>query len=99
MLILSFIQSRFGAGVRISQAETEDYYNKNFAPAFAKKNLKPPPLKTVAPRIEEILLQQRVNGFLREWLQSLKDEGNVIILGAAYSDVGNSESPETVAKP
>ena len=28
MLILSFIQSRFGSGVRITPAEIKDYYDK-----------------------------------------------------------------------
>jgi hypothetical protein len=91
-LILSFIQSRFGAGIRISQAEITDYYDKNFAPEFIKRHLKPPPLQAVSSRISEILLQQHVNVFLQDWLQSLKDEGNVSILSAAYSDVGNPTS-------
>ena len=32
MLILSFIQSRFGSGVRITPAEIEDYYDKTLVP-------------------------------------------------------------------
>ncbi len=93
MLILSFIQSRFGAGIRISQAEIADYYDKNFAPEFSRRHLKPPPLSAVSGRIGEILLQQHVNVFLQDWLQSLKDEGNVSILSADYSDVGNPVTP------
>jgi peptidyl-prolyl cis-trans isomerase SurA len=89
MRILSFIQSRFGAGVRISQAEIEAYYNNDFVPEFTRRNLHAPPLKTVSSRIGEILLQQRVNAFLQDWLRSLKDEGNVSILSAAYSDIGS----------
>ena len=34
MLILSFIQSRFGSGVRITPAEIADYYNKSLVPQF-----------------------------------------------------------------
>jgi peptidyl-prolyl cis-trans isomerase SurA len=91
MMILAFIQSRFGAGVRISEADIQEYYEKNLAPEFIKRKLKPPPLETVSARIQEILLQQQVNTLLQDWLQSLKTEGNVSILGAAYADVGSPE--------
>ncbi|HEV2276379.1 MAG TPA: peptidylprolyl isomerase [Acidobacteriaceae bacterium] len=96
--ILSFIQSRFGAGVRISRAEASEYYNKSFVPEFVKRKLKPPPLSAVSGRIEEILLQQRVNTFLRDWLQSLKDEGSVAILSAQYNDLGKPDPPEEDGK-
>jgi peptidyl-prolyl cis-trans isomerase SurA len=89
MMILSFIQSRFGAGIRISQVEIEEYYNKDFVPEFVRRKLQPPPLKAVSSRISEILLQQHVTTFLQDWLQSLKSEGNVSILSAAYSDIGD----------
>jgi peptidyl-prolyl cis-trans isomerase SurA len=90
MLILSFIQSRFGSGVRISPAEIADYYNKTLVPQFADKTVKPPALTAVSSRIEEILLQQRVSSLLLEWLQSLKSEGSVSILDPAYGKVGTT---------
>jgi peptidyl-prolyl cis-trans isomerase SurA len=92
MLILAFIQSRFGSGVRISPAEIADYYNKTLVPQFHDKTVKPPPLATVSSRIEEILLQQRVSSLLLEWLQSLKSEGSVSILDPAYGRVGTTGS-------
>ena len=84
MLILSFIQSRFGAGVRIAPAEIAAYYSKTLVPQYHDKPVKPPPLAAVSSRIEEILLQQRVSSLLLEWLQSLKSEGSVSILDPAY---------------
>jgi peptidyl-prolyl cis-trans isomerase SurA len=90
MLILSFIQSRFGAGVRITQAEIADYYNKTLVPQLQKKAVTPPALEAVSARIEEILLQQRVSSLLLEWLQSLKSEGSVSILDPAYGKVGTT---------
>jgi hypothetical protein len=95
MLLLSFIQSRFGAGVHITQPEIAQYYDKEFVPEFAKLHLHPPPLKDVASRIQEILLQRRVNGLLQEWLQSLKDSGNVSILSAGYNQVGSSDGNDS----
>ena len=37
MLILSFIQSRFGSGVRITPAEIQDYYNKTLVPQLQRR--------------------------------------------------------------
>jgi peptidyl-prolyl cis-trans isomerase SurA len=88
MLILSFIQSRFGSGVRITPAEIKDYYNKTLVPQLDEVKL--PPLANVSSRIEEILLQQRVSSLLLEWLQSLKSEGSVSILDPAYGKVGTT---------
>ena len=92
MLILSFIQSRFGNGVRITDPEIAEYYNKTLAPQLQAKGMKPPPLAAVSSRIEEILLQQRVSSLLLEWLQSLKSEGSVSILDPAYGKVGTTGS-------
>jgi peptidyl-prolyl cis-trans isomerase SurA len=90
MLILSFIQSRFGSGVRITPAEIADYYNKTLLSQFHDKAVKPPALAAVSSRIEEILLQQRVSSLLLEWLQSLKSEGSVSILDPVYGRVGTT---------
>jgi peptidyl-prolyl cis-trans isomerase SurA len=90
MMILAFIQSRFGSGVRITPAEIADYYHKVLVPQLQGKT--PPPLQAVSSRIEEILLQQRVSSLLLEWLQSLKSEGSVSILDPAYGQVGTTGS-------
>jgi peptidyl-prolyl cis-trans isomerase SurA len=91
--ILSFIQVRFGSGVRITPAEIKDYYEKTFLPRYrAAGGVDPPPLATINSRIQEILLQQRVSSLLLEWLQSLKSEGSVSILDPAYGKVGTTGS-------
>jgi peptidyl-prolyl cis-trans isomerase SurA len=90
MAILSFIESRFGAGVRITPDQIETYYQKTLIPEL--HGLKPPPLANVSSRIQEILLQQQVSSLLLEWLQSLKSEGSVSILDPAYGKVGTTGS-------
>ena len=92
LMLLAFIQSRFGAGVRITPAEIADYYNKILVAQFAGKPVKPPSLAAVSPRIQEILLQQRVSSLLLDWLQTLKNEGSVRILDPRYGKVGTSGS-------
>ena len=82
MALLAFIEQRFRTGIRISEPEIADYYNKQFAPKFADKRLKAPPLAQVSARIQEILLQERVNVLLDQWLSSLRDQGDVQVLDA-----------------
>lgn len=90
MMILAFIQSRFGSGVRITPAEIADYYHKVLIPQLHAQSA--PALTTVSSRIEEILLQRRVSSLLLEWLQSLKSEGSVSILDPVYGQVGTTGS-------
>jgi peptidyl-prolyl cis-trans isomerase SurA len=94
LAILSFIQSRFGAGVHITPAEIEKYYKETLVPQLREKAENPPALAAVSARIDEILLQQRVSGLLLEWLQSLKGEGSVSILDPAYGQLGTTGSGE-----
>jgi peptidyl-prolyl cis-trans isomerase SurA len=80
MEVLRFIEERFRMGIRISQTEIDDYYKITMLPVYAKENAKPPGEATIADRIQEILLQQRVDKLLDDWLTSLRAEGGVRIL-------------------
>ena len=89
VLVLKFIEQRFRSGIRISKPEIQAYYSTYFVPQFQKRKLPPPPLASVSARIDEILLQQHVNGLLSEWLDTLKQEGSVAILDPRYSQVAS----------
>jgi peptidyl-prolyl cis-trans isomerase SurA len=77
--ILAFIETRFRQGIRISQEEIEAYYRNSLLPQYAKSETVPP-LSDVAPRIEEILLQQQVNAMFDAWLENLRKQGDIEIL-------------------
>jgi hypothetical protein len=98
LTILKFIDLRFRTGIRIPQQSIEDYYTKSVVPVFQQQHQTPPPLKQVTSRIQEVLLQQQVNGLLRDWLKSLRDEGSVQILDPAYAslmkDTGDEDEEE-----
>jgi peptidyl-prolyl cis-trans isomerase SurA len=89
--ILKFIDQRFGVSIHISRQDIENYYQKNLLPVFEKSKQEPPKLDSVAPRIREILLQQQVNSQLRDWLQSLREQGSVQILDPKYGQSTNGE--------
>ena len=82
MQILRFIEIRFRQGIHIADQEISDYYQKTLLPQYAKGTTAPP-LPEVAPRIEEILLQQKVTALFGDWLASLRKEGDVEVLDPA----------------
>lgn len=80
MKLLRFIEIRFRNGIRISDSDIKTYYEKTMLPEYAKRNVTPPKLETISPRIEEVLLQQQVGNLLRDWLASLRAQGRVRIM-------------------
>jgi peptidyl-prolyl cis-trans isomerase SurA len=84
MEILRFIEQRFRPGIRITQPQIEAYYLNTLLPQYAAGEAVPP-LSNVAPRIEEILLEQQVNILFDQWLDNLRQLGDVEILDPALS--------------
>ncbi|HTW79473.1 MAG TPA: hypothetical protein VME23_08035 [Terracidiphilus sp.] len=80
--ILRFIEQRFRPGIRISQEQIANYYNKSLLPQYRPGD-NVPSLQQVAPRIEEILLEQQVNVLFDNWLANLRQQGDVEILDPA----------------
>lgn len=80
--ILRFIEQRFRQGIRITPQEIETYYHDTLVPQYAAGEAIPP-LEKVSPRLEEILLQQKVNLLFDEWLTNLRKQGDVEILDPA----------------
>lgn len=94
--ILRFIELRFRQGIQISDKEIETYYRTTLRPQYPAGQTAPP-LAQVAPRIQEILLQQKVNALFSDWLDSLRQQGEVEILdpvleSAAQPDHGGAGS-------
>ncbi len=95
--VLGFIEQRFRSGIRISPDEIDEYYRKTLLPQYHNPS-HAPPLKAVSDRIQEVLLQQHVNGLLEDWVKSLRDQGQVEILDPALR-VGVEQSKAVASKP
>ena len=80
MELLRYIEMRFRGGVHISDDQIKEYYEKMMLPEYARRKVTPPKLETLAPRIQEVLLQQQVSNLLRDWLASLRAQGTVRIV-------------------
>jgi len=90
--ILAFIETRFRQGIQIPQEEIEAYYRDTLLPQYVKGETAPP-LKDVGPRIQEILLQQKVNSLFSAWLENLRKQGDVEVLDPALEPVSAAASP------
>jgi peptidyl-prolyl cis-trans isomerase SurA len=87
--ILSFIELRFRQGIRITPEEIETYYRETLLPQYPSGQA-PPSLQQVSSRIEEILLQQRVNALFETWLANLRSQGQIEIVDPALESASAS---------
>lgn len=94
MAVLRFIEDRFRMGIRVEQADIDDYYKKTMLPVYQKENITPPAEATLADRIQEIVLQQRVNKLLDDWLTALRAQGTVRIMNPADAKPEEKKSGE-----
>lgn len=90
LAILRFIDLWFRTGIRISHESIAEYYQKSVVPVFENQHQTAPPLKDISSRIQEVLLEQQVNGLLQDWLKSLRAEGSVRIVDPAYATAENA---------
>jgi peptidyl-prolyl cis-trans isomerase SurA len=88
--ILRFIEQRFRQGVSISPEEIQTYYHDTLLPQYGKGET-PPPLDKVSARIEEILLQQRVNVLFDDWMNNLRRQGQVEVVDPSLEPPAGSE--------
>ncbi len=95
LIILDYLNLRFRSGIRIPSADVQKYYQANMVPEFEKKHQKAPPLKALAPRIQEVLMQQQVSKQIDEWETTLRQEGSVQILVPAYGQSTNNDDDDT----
>jgi hypothetical protein len=89
--ILSFIELRFRQGISVSEPEIAAYYHDTLLPLYAKGEERPP-LEKVAPRIQEILLQQKVNVLFDDWLRNLRTQGEVEVLDPSLENTRPAET-------
>ncbi len=72
--ILHFVDQRFRPGIHIDRRTIQQYYSDQFLPHLRQSGGAEVPLKEVSPKIEELLVQQRMDELLTSWLQSLRTQ-------------------------
>jgi peptidyl-prolyl cis-trans isomerase SurA len=68
--VLRFVELRFRPSVYVSDKDIEQYYQQSFLPEMRRSSAEPPPLREVSARIRELIVQQRVDDLLAQWLRA-----------------------------
>ncbi len=76
--IIRFIEFRFRPGVQVDQAAIERYYRETLLPELRAKRVREiPGLEEVRERIEEVLLQERINEQFAAWMKGLRQNSAI----------------------
>ena len=71
------VDARLRPSVQVDSRSVEKYYREKLLPELRQAGAKEVALAEVAPKIREILAQQKINNLLITWLQSLRSESTI----------------------
>jgi hypothetical protein len=91
--ILKFVDRRFRALAQIDRTAINAYYQEKLLPQLRKQNAPLPPLNEVAPKIEKILAEQRIDELLSSWLQTLRSQSHIQKMSVDSNVVADREKP------
>ena len=74
---LKLIDTRLRPLVQIDNRAVEDYYQRKFLPELQRSGAQPIPFAEAAPKIREVLIQQKINEALPSWLQTLRSQAKI----------------------
>lgn len=77
---LRFLEFRVRPLVRVTRQEVEEYYRTTLTPQIEAKGETPEPVQKLAPKIRELLVQQKMNVELDKWLANLRSQAQVRLL-------------------
>jgi SurA-like protein len=80
--VLRFLDTRFRPTVRVDYRTIQKYYREQFLPELQKRGGREMPLSEAAPKIREILTQQRMDEQVTSWLQTLREQADIRIPSA-----------------
>lgn len=76
--VLRFLDFRFRPGVQVDEPAIERYYRETLLPELREKGTqKIPGLEEVRDRIEEVLVQERINQQLDAWIKDLRRQATI----------------------
>jgi len=82
LALMRLVDERLRPGVQVDPHSVESYYREKFLPELRQQGARDVPLASVAPKIQEVLAQQRVDEMLTAWLRNLRAQSD-IQLGSA----------------
>lgn len=79
LMVVSYVQGRFGSIVEISDAEIRAYHEETLVPEMERRGEPAPALETVVPRIRQILEQQEINRRQEQWIADLRARAEITV--------------------
>ena len=89
---LRLVDLRLRPSVQIEPAEVEKYYKEQFLPKLLNAGEQQVNQAEAAPRIREILMQQKVNQLLNSWLDTLRSQAEVKVLAVESAPPNSAQS-------
>jgi hypothetical protein len=86
--ILRFIDLRFRGLVTVDKTAIAAYYQEKLVPELQKRGAPNPPLNEVSDKIEKIVIEQRIDELLNDWLQTLRSQAHIEKLNGAGAPLG-----------
>jgi peptidyl-prolyl cis-trans isomerase SurA len=86
---MRFLEARLRPQIQVDGAAVEVYYREKLLPELQKNSGREVPLSEVSSRIREILIEQRLDESLTQWLKSLREQSEIRIptqLGSKASE-------------
>ncbi|HKR97669.1 MAG TPA: hypothetical protein VJW55_19990 [Candidatus Angelobacter sp.] len=73
--------------------DIETYYQEKFLPEVRKRNAAAPALADVSDKIEQILVEQRIDTLLSDWLKTLRAQAHIETMLPASSAPAAGTAP------
>lgn len=94
LLFLAFVDNRFRAGLLIPRPEIEAYYKQVYVPRHEQTGQGAPlPLEDIADQIEKILVEQRLDPMIEDWLRQRRAGARIVILDESLGLGDNEDDP------
>jgi hypothetical protein len=77
--LVRFIDLRFRPNIHIDPRSVEEYYAEQLLPELRRSGAAEITLKEASPKIEELLVQQRMDEMLAAWLRNLRQQTPVVV--------------------
>lgn len=77
LALMRMVNDRLRPAVQVDPHSVETYYQEKFLPELRQKGAQDVPLATVAPKIQEVLAQERVDELLTAWLRNLRAQSEI----------------------
>ncbi|HEV2988179.1 MAG TPA: hypothetical protein VG759_07045 [Candidatus Angelobacter sp.] len=86
--VLRFIDLRFRGLVNADKTAIAAYYQEKLLPELRQQGASEPPLNEVSDRIGKIIVEQRIDELLNDWLQTLRAQAHIEKLNAEGTPSG-----------